>query len=70
MNVKITIKDCDCAPSVNNVRQISEVQHKKKTMLYAPPEKDKITKQTIKQKIPPNSKKQSFDTNSKQYRDS
>ncbi len=39
-------------------------------MLYAPPEKDKITKQTIKQKIPPNSKKQSFDTNSKQYRDS
>lgn len=49
MNIKISIKDCDCAPSVTNGREISEVEYKKKTMLYAPPDNQKSNKQTIKQ---------------------
>lgn len=48
MNIKISIKDCDCNPTVKNTREVSEVEHKKKSMLYAPPERDK--KQPINKK--------------------
>lgn len=56
MNIKISIKDCDCIPNITNGREISEVEHKKRTMLYAPPENDKNNRQTIK--VPPTQKQQ------------
>lgn len=67
MNIKISIKDCDCIPNVTNGREISEVEHKKRTMLYAPPENDKNTKQTVRAAVAqkqPNNRKQNINTNS------
>lgn len=41
MNIKINIKDCDCnEPTVITKKDMSEVEFKKKSMLYAPPTKD------------------------------
>lgn len=49
MNIKISIKDCDCPQSITNNKEISEVEHRKRTMLYAPPENDnKNSKQTVR----------------------
>ena len=41
MDIRINIKDCECDhPSVVTKNALSEVEHKKKNMLYAPPEQD------------------------------
>jgi hypothetical protein len=54
MNIKINIKDCDCSPTVITKKDYSEVEFKKKNMLYAPPTKDpKPNKNPNSQKRPP-----------------
>lgn len=40
MNIRINIKECECEPTVITKKEISEVEFKKKSMLYAPPTKD------------------------------
>lgn len=65
MNIKISIKDCDCNPTVKNTREVSEVEHKKKSMLYAPPERDK--KQPTNKK-PAQTRSNQGPTNSEKYR--
>jgi hypothetical protein len=69
MNIKISIKDCDCVQTVSNNKLMSEVEHKKKTMLYAPPENDKQAKQPsrppVQNNTDSNNKKGTVNMNSK-----
>lgn len=62
MNIKISIKDCDCPQSLTTNKELSEVEYKKRTMLYAPPEQDKHSKQTIK-RIEPQGRKANTNIN-------
>ena len=52
MNIRISIRDCD-SQAHSRPHHLSEVDQKKKTMLYAPPEKD--TNRDTRKKNPPKS---------------
>ena len=51
MNIRISIKDSE-NPATVTKNTLSEVEHKKKSMLYSPPQKDKTNNKK------PNIKKQ------------
>ena len=67
MNVKINIKDCNCSPALITKKEISEVEFKKKNMLYAPPTKDKEKKTFQTNTVSKNNPKNSNINSTHQY---